>query len=80
MLNNTGDDAQTGHAGDHVEGVVVAEPGLDALVELGDMLVEAHHLLRRRTHQLGGQLLAGQADSSGEYAELIRPPQLSECG
>jgi hypothetical protein len=55
------DDAQTGHAGDHLEVPVVAKPGLDDLVELGNLPVEGHHLVRRRVHHLGGQLLAGQA-------------------
>lgn len=55
-------DAQTGHAGDHVESSVVAKPGLDVLVEFGDLLVEPYHLPRERMHQLSGQLLAGQAD------------------
>jgi len=40
---------------------VVAKSGLDELVDLGDVLVEDHHLLRQRVHQLGGQLLPRKA-------------------
>lgn len=54
------DDAKAGHAGDHVEGVVVAKPGLDGLVEIDNLLVEAHHLLRQCVDRLGGQLLSGR--------------------
>ncbi|MDQ0904028.1 hypothetical protein QFZ22_000013 [Streptomyces canus] len=45
--------------------VVVAKPGLDELVELDDLLVEGHHLLRQGVHQLRGQSFPGKA---GELA------------
>ncbi|KUN31410.1 hypothetical protein AQJ27_51415 [Streptomyces olivochromogenes] len=57
----TEDDAQAGHAGDHFEVLVLAKPGLDELVDLGDLLVEADHLRRQRVHHRGGQSLARQA-------------------
>lgn len=37
-----------------------AKPGLDRLVELGNLLAEDHHLPRQRVHHVGGQLLPGQ--------------------
>jgi hypothetical protein len=40
--------------------VVVAKPRLDELVHLVDLLVEDHHLLRQRVHQLSGQFLPGK--------------------
>jgi hypothetical protein len=59
----------TGHAADYLERVVVAKPCLGGLVEFGDLLVEGHYLPRQRVHQLGGQLLAGQAGVPGEPYE-----------
>lgn len=41
--------------------MVLAKPGLDELVDLGDLLVEAPHLRRQRVHHAGGQPLARQA-------------------
>ncbi|GHI40044.1 hypothetical protein Sviol_44520 [Streptomyces violascens] len=61
MLNSAEDDAEAGHAGDHVEVPVVAKPGLDELVHFGDLLVEGHHLLCQGVHHLRGELLPGQA-------------------
>uniref|UniRef100_UPI002F91974E hypothetical protein n=1 Tax=Streptomyces anthocyanicus TaxID=68174 RepID=UPI002F91974E len=40
---------------------MVANPGLNELAELGDLLIEEHHLLRERLHHLAGQLLLRQA-------------------
>jgi hypothetical protein len=39
---------------------MVAEPGLDGLVEFGDLLVQGHYLHCQRTHRFGSQLLPGQ--------------------
>ena len=44
---------------DHLGVLVLAKPALDERVDLGDLLVEGHHLLRQRVHHRGGQLLAG---------------------
>ncbi|MER5556244.1 GTP-binding protein [Streptomyces sp. NPDC002793] len=39
---------------------VFAKPGPDELVEIGDLLIEEHHLHRERVHHLGGQLPPGR--------------------
>lgn len=51
--------ADAGHAGDHFGEFVLAKPGRDEFVDLGDLLVEAHHLLRQGVDHLSGDLLPG---------------------
>ena len=52
--------ADAGQAADDLGVRVLAKPGLDESVELGDLLIEGHHPLREAGHHGGGQLLAGQ--------------------
>ncbi|GAA2469569.1 hypothetical protein GCM10010388_72580 [Streptomyces mauvecolor] len=62
---------------------MVAKPVFYVLVELFGLLVVGHHLLRQRVHQLGGQLLPGEAGVlpfsglDGDRSKPVRPQDVS---
>ena len=53
------DRADAGEAGDHRGERMVAKPGLDERVDLGDLLIEAYHLPGEPGHHFGSQPLPG---------------------
>lgn len=57
--------AHAGQAADHLGVRMLAKPGLDQGVELGDLLIEGHHPFREAGHHGSRQLLAGQGGLLG---------------